>query len=152
VADGLDDDELLAALKGALSARHAVPDEFVEAAKNAFAWHNIDAELAQLTYDSTSGLEPAAMATRSDTAAIRELTFTSARLTIELEVTADSLFGQVIPAQAATIEIQPRTGGATLVSSDEVGFFSVETIPSGPFRLRCRAVGVDVVTAWVELS
>ena len=31
----------------------AVPPEFVEAGKNAFAWHNIDAELAQLTYDSS---------------------------------------------------------------------------------------------------
>lgn len=152
MADRLDDDQLLVALKDALSARHAVPDEFVEAAKNAFAWHNIDAELAQLTYDSTSGLESAAMATRSDTAYIRELTFTSPRLTIELAVTANSLVGQVIPAQAATIEIQSHAGGAAVVSSDEVGFFSVEPIPSGPFRLRCQAVGVDVVTAWVELS
>lgn len=151
MADGLNDDQLLAALKGALSARHAVPDEFVEAAKNAFAWHNIDAELAQLTYDSTSGLESAALATRSDTAAIRELTFTSPRLTIELEVTEDSLLGQVIPAQTATIEIQSRAGGAAVLSSDEVGFFSVEPIPAGPFRLRCRAAGIDVITAWVEL-
>ena len=151
MADGLDDDQLLAALKGALSARYAVPDEFVEAAKNAFAWHNIDAELAQLTYDSTSGLESAALATRSDTAAIRELTFTSPHLTIELEVTEDSLLGQVIPAQAATIEIQSPAGGAAVLSSDEVGFFSVEPIPAGPFRLRCRAAGIDVITAWVEL-
>ena len=30
----------------------AVPEWFVETGKNAYAWHNIDAELAQLTYDS----------------------------------------------------------------------------------------------------
>lgn len=151
MADDLDDDQLLTALKDALSARDAVPDEFIEAAKNAFAWHNIDAELAQLTYDSTSGLASAAMATRADTAAIRELTFTSARLTIELEVAEDSLLGQIIPAQVATIDIQSRAGSTQAVSSDEVGFFSVEPIPPGPFRLRCQAAGIDVVTAWVEL-
>ena len=49
VTDGWDDEELLAALRQALTARRAVPPEFVEAGKNAFAWHNIDAELAQLT-------------------------------------------------------------------------------------------------------
>lgn len=151
MADDLDDDRLLAALKDALSARQSVPREFVEAAKGAFAWHNIDAELAQLTYDSTCAVEPAAMATRSDTAAIRELTFTSPRLTIELEVTADSLLGQVIPVQAASIDVQRRAGGATAVSSDEVGFFAISPIPQEPFRLRCRAAGIDVVTAWVEL-
>src|SRR5262249_56172362 len=57
---GLSDDELLAALRHAVAARQAVPAEFVAAAKNAFAWHNIDAELAQLTYDSIrdAGLAP----------------------------------------------------------------------------------------------
>ncbi len=151
MADGLDDDQLLAALKDALSARHAVPHEFVEAAKNAYAWHNIDTELAQLTYDSARGLEPAALATRSDTAGIRELTFSSPRLTIELEVTADSLLGQVIPVQVVTIDIQYREGSTGTVSSDEVGFFSVSPIPEGLFRLRCRAAGIDVVTGWVTL-
>ncbi len=52
MADAWDDEELLAALRQAHRARQAVPPEFVEAAKSAFAWHNIDAELAQLTYDS----------------------------------------------------------------------------------------------------
>jgi hypothetical protein len=54
-----DDEELLAALREALAERQAVPPEFVEAAKNAFAWHNIDAELAELTYDSSRDAEAA---------------------------------------------------------------------------------------------
>ena len=47
-----DDEELLAALRQALRARQAVSPGFVEAGKGAFAWRTIDAELAQLTYDS----------------------------------------------------------------------------------------------------
>ena len=51
--DTWDDEQLLALLKESLRAHLAVPPEFVEAAKNAYAWHNIDAEIAQLTYDSS---------------------------------------------------------------------------------------------------
>ena len=48
-----DDEQLLAALTASIQARQAVPPEFIDAGKNAFAWHNIDAELAQLTGDTT---------------------------------------------------------------------------------------------------
>ena len=107
MADGWDDDALLAALRQAVAARQAVPAEFVEAGKNAFAWHNIDAELAQLTYDSTRDSDYAP-STRTETASIRALTFTSAHLTIELEVTSDSLLGQIVPTQTAAIKVQSR--------------------------------------------
>ena len=50
--EGWDDEQLLAALREAVRDRQAVPPWFVEMATNAYAWHNIDAELAQLTYDS----------------------------------------------------------------------------------------------------
>jgi hypothetical protein len=155
VTSGLDDELLFAALRQAIRARQAVPPEFVAAAKNAFAWHDIDAELAQLTYDSSHG--PALTATRAEAtqaeaASIRALTFTSPRLTIELEVNEDSLLGQVVPAQAATIEVQHRAGSRTAVPSDEVGCFAVHPIPREPFRLRCQTAGnADVLTGWITL-
>ena len=97
-----DDEELFAELQHAIRARRDVPPEFVEAAKSAFAWRNIDAELAQLTYDSTDSARRSdlAAATRSEPASIRALTFTSAAMTIELEVTEDSVLGQVVPGPA----------------------------------------------------
>ena len=151
VTDGWDDEELLAALGRALSARRAVPPEFVEAGKNAFAWHNIDAELAQLTYDSTRITDLAAP-TRAEAASIRALTFTSAQLTIELEVTADSLLGQIVPIQAATIEVQSSAGAQPPLPSDEIGCFTIHPIPRSPFRLRCRAgTNIDVLTGWITL-
>jgi len=145
------DEELLGELQQAISARRAVPPEFVEAAKNAFMWHNIDAELAQLTYDSTRSSELAA-ATRSEAAFIRALTFTSARLTIELEVAEDSVLGQIVPAQLATIEVQAQDGPASVISTDEIGCFSISPIPAGPFRLRCQvAASGDILTGWITL-
>jgi hypothetical protein len=147
-----DDDRLLAALREAFRAREAVPAEFIEAGKSAFAWHNIDAELAQLTYDSSrdEDYEPSL---RAEAASIRALTFTSAHLTVELEVTGDTLLGQIIPAQAGEIRVQPRDGGETTLTADEIGCFSIRPIPSGPFRLYCRA-GDDlaVQTGWITLD
>jgi hypothetical protein len=150
VSEVWDDEELLAALRQALYARQAVPPEFVEAGKNAFAWHNIDAELAQLTYDSSLDSDPAS--TRAETASIRALTFTSAHLTIELEVTHESLLGQMIPPQPGTVTIQPRDGAETTVSADEIGCFSIRPIPAGPFRLHCRTTAdADALTGWITL-
>lgn len=150
VTDGWDDEELLTALRQAISARQAVPPEFVAAGQNAFAWHNIDAELARLTYDSTRDLAPAA-ATRAEAASVRSLTFTSTHLTIELEVTEDSLLGQLVPVQPAVIEVQTSAGGHTEVASDEIGCFSIQPVPVGPFRLRCRAARLDVLTGWITV-
>ena len=149
--DGWDDDQLLGALRGAMRAREAVPPGFVEAAKGAYAWHNIDAELAQLTYDSSRD-EDRSAAVRSETATIRALTFTSAHTSIELEVTEDSLLGQVMPPGEGTIEAQTRAGATTTATVDEIGCFSIEPLPPGPFRLRCRTErGMDVMTGWITL-
>ena len=145
-----DDEQLLGALGEAIRARQAVPSWFVEMGKNAYAWHNIDAELAQLTYDSQAETKEPAFV-RSEAASIRALTFTSAHLSIELEVGKDSLLGQVIPPQAGTLETYTRTGLATL-PVDESGYFAVEPIPAGSFRLRFHTSGgADVVTGWITL-
>jgi hypothetical protein len=148
--DRWDDEELLAALGEAIKARQAVPAWFVETGKNAYAWHNIDAELAQLTYDSTRDQDTVA-AVRSEAASIRALTFTSGRLSMELEVTDRSLLGQIIPPRAGTLEVHTRAG-VTSSPVDEIGCFAVTPIPASPFRLRCRtADGADVLTGWITL-
>jgi hypothetical protein len=151
VSEGWDDEVLITALRQAVHARQAVPADFVAAAKNAFTWHNIDAELAQLTYDSSCEAEPV-RGTRSEAASIRSLTFTSAHMTIELEVSQDSLIGQIVPPQAGTIKILHRDSPETEVTADEIGCFSIHPIPSGPFRLHCRTTaGLDAFTGWIPL-
>jgi hypothetical protein len=151
VRSGWDDERLLAALSEAMKARAAVPSWFIETGKNAFAWHNIDAELAQLTYDSNEDqLEAVAM--RSETASIRALTFTSDHLTLELEVTGNSLLGQIFPARAGVLEIHTRAGEISTTEVDEIGCFSVDPIPGVPFRLRSGASdGTQVLTGWITI-
>jgi hypothetical protein len=149
--DSWDDEQLWTALRESIQARQAVPSWFIETGKNAFAWHNIDSELAQLTYDSERDRDEATMM-RAETASIRALTFTSAHLSLELEVTQGSLLGQIIPPRTGTLEIHPRAGQSTTTEVDELGCFSVEPIPPSPFRLRWRAGdGTDVMTGWITL-
>jgi len=149
--DGWDDDQLLVALREAMRARQAVPPKFVETGKRAYAWHNVDAELAQLTYDSSLDVNRLA-SVRSEMASVRALTFTSARFLIDLEVTDEALLGQIMPPQAGIIEAESQAGVTTTAPIDEVGSFSVDPVPPSPLRLRCRtADGTDLVTGWITL-
>jgi hypothetical protein len=152
VSASWDDEDLLTALRQALSSRKAVPAEFVDAGKHAFAWRNIDAELAELTYDSLTSVEDA-LSMRAETASIRALTFTSARLTIELEVVGDSVLGQIVPGQPAAITVQPKSGASALIDVDDIGRFLIQPLPTGLFRLRCRTTtGLEALTGWITLE
>ncbi len=147
-----DDDQLLAVLKESLQAQWQVPADFTEAGRSAYAWRNIDAELAELTYDSTTQDHALSPGVRSETASIRALTFTSDHLSIEIEVNEDSLLCQLVPTDEATIELQTRAGVVARIEVDEVGCFPIRPIPSAPFRLRCQtADGAIVVTGWIIL-
>jgi hypothetical protein len=146
-----DDEELLAALRDALAARSVVPQDFVAAGKAAYTWHGVDAELARLTYDSTRGAL-VQEAVRAEAASLRTLTFRSAHLTVELEVTEESLLGQIVPVQAGHVEVQLQAGAGPAVSIDATGWFTVRPIPAGLFRLHIQpATGPAVLTGWLTL-
>jgi Tfp pilus tip-associated adhesin PilY1 len=146
------DDELFAALKQALRAAQNVPKEFIEAGKAAYAWHNIDAELAALTYDSAVSVGAGTAVTRSEPATLRALTFAASQLTLELEVTGDALRGQLVPPQAGTIEVRTAAGPVADAAVDEVGYFVIRPVPSGSFRLSCRTTsGITILTGWIAL-
>jgi hypothetical protein len=89
---------------------------------------------------------------RSETASIRALTFTSAHLSVELEVTGNSLLGQLFPTREGELEIHTRAGEISTTDVDEIGCFSVDPIPESPFRLRCHtADGTNVLTGWITI-
>jgi len=147
-----DDEQLLAALDDVLWTGSAVPRDFVEAGKAIYTWRSIDAELAALIYDSAAVGEPQPALTRAKPAPLRAMTFTSAALTIELEVMQDALLGQVVPPQSGEVGVVDEHGEHTAEEIDEVGCFAIRPIPSSPFRLHCRtADGSSVVTSWIAV-
>jgi hypothetical protein len=144
-----DDDKLLASLGNALREADDVPRSMVEAGKAAFAWRNIDAELATLAHDSAHDKSWELAVTRSKPAPLRYLTFTSTELTIELEITSGALLGQIVPPGPGDIEVLMAAGPVATTAINEVGYFTIRPVPSGPFRLLCHfPAGADVLTGW----
>ncbi len=149
-----DDDQLLAALRAALRSEHNVPAEFTATGKATFAWHDIDAELAALTYDSAfEGADAGSAGLRAESANLRSLTFTSRELTLEIEVTEGALLGQLVPPGPGRIEARTIDGDVVTAVIDQVGGFTICPIPGGPFRLYCHATsGASILTSWLTLK
>ena len=68
--DGWDDEQLLDALRQSLAASRDMPPGTIDAAQSAYAWRDVDTELAQLSFDSSRDQE-LALSRRSETAAVR---------------------------------------------------------------------------------
>lgn len=88
----------------------------------------------------------------------RQLSFRASGLTIELEISGGGdyrrLLGQLIPRQAAVVEIR-HAEGMTAVDADALGRFSAEIVPLGRISLRCR-LGAEtdqspVMTGWIVI-
>ena len=146
---GWSDEELLGALRDALTAADDLPRNFVDAGKAAFAWRTIDAELAALTYDSAwDALEPVPI--RSESATLRSLTFASEEWTIEIELTPDAVLGQLDPAEAGTVRARGDGGEFGAAAIDDLGFFALRPVPGGPYRLICTTTsGTTILTGWI---
>lgn len=123
--------DLLAAVERALFSVDPPPEHVIAHAKAAQTWQSIDAELAELVYDSTTS---DAVAVRGST---REVTFRAPGVEVEVMVLSErhrSLVGQVVPAQQAVVELRHRDA-ATSTTTDRLGRFSFERLPPGPIKL-----------------
>jgi hypothetical protein len=147
-----DDDRLLAELGEAMRTAQQVPDSFVQAGKSAFAWYDIDSELARLISDSAAEnpAEPATAGMRSERAVLRSLTFATAELTIDVDVQPDALRGQVVPAQSGTVQVRSHGDAVQDYPIDELGWFVIRPVPSTPYRLSVRLDGgTSALTDWI---
>lgn len=142
------DDELLEEeLRQAAAVLDPVPAALLQSAVDAFALVDLDARVAELTFDSLADAIPVRGA--ADTA--RMLTFTAGEVTLDVEVTEEGLIGQVLPPGPARIEVLDGPRPAASVTADDMGRFTAETAPSGPFALRLRTDDDVVVTEWLRV-
>src|SRR3954451_11891577 len=131
----VDDERWLADLREALQEARQVPRSVLEAGYSAYAWRTIDAELAELTYDSSTE-DPALAGARSQQAPLRALTFATGSVTLELQIEPPVLLGQVVPPQPGELLVSLGDGTSRTVPVDDLGCFTVDPIPAVPFRLR----------------
>jgi hypothetical protein len=145
-------------LRTAANAFDPVPPELLGDAMRAYALRALDAELAELTFDSWD--EAAAVRVRG-AGAPRLLTFTAGELVVEIEVAGGRLAGRLsrVPAEMpaemgvpAEIGVQ-RRDGERLLRSDPLGRFTAASLAPGPLRLRLTPAygGTPVVTSWIRI-
>lgn len=154
----MNDQDLEDELRGIAARVDPVPAELMLAAEAAFAWRTIEAELAELVFDSlTTAAAGSRAADRPEERLAlvrgggpRMLTFATDGLTVELEVTrlggAHRLLGQLLPPSAASVEIR-HPDGVLRTEADELGRFAAEQVSAGPISIRC----LGVVTDWVAI-
>jgi hypothetical protein len=141
------EDAIFSELKRVVADSDPVPGQVLAAAIDSETWRRVDAELAELVYDSVVDAELVRNARGT-----RQLTFEAPELTVELEVRPAALDGQLVPPQPAQIELRHSEGNLTAVA-DRLGHFRVEHIPQGPVSLRCQPDGgsTPTVTSWVVI-
>ncbi|MGO9583973.1 MAG: hypothetical protein ACLP36_14360 [Acidimicrobiales bacterium] len=113
---------------------------------------SIDDEPAALVYDSN--LDADLLAAVRGGRNVRQLTFEAGDLALEMELSGTGrLMGQVVPPQAAVVELRHR-GGTTALEADELGCFQVAAMPEGPVSFRCRpkrSAAHSIATSWITL-
>ncbi|GAA4205176.1 hypothetical protein GCM10022252_65320 [Streptosporangium oxazolinicum] len=144
----MSDDELEAELRRAIELFDPVPSHLQQIAVEAFTLRTLDAELAELVFDSLSG--PSQVRGEGQP---RMLTFQGAGLTVDLEVTVTAtggrVVGQLMPPRH--LEVEVLGGHPVTLAADDLGRFIYEDVPPGPFSLRCRLGDATVVTEWITV-
>lgn len=142
-----DDDRMLELLRQALDefplrlvpADEEPPPDLIAGSRFVYDWHNMDAELAEIEFDSAVNTELAGV--RSPGGTLRELTFVTdgRRLEIEIEPGPSSvcISGRIEP---------PAVGTVQLVVGGDV--FRGEVMPDGSFEIDDVAHGT--VLAFID--
>lgn len=147
------DDDLFEEVRGVIADPEPVPPEALVAAREAWTWRRIDAELAELVADSAAG---AGVLVRGGESS-RLLSFEVADVGIDVEVTSSPagrrMIGQVMPGGGGRLVVR-RAADSITVPVDDAGRFQVDAVPPGPVSLRWESPDLAsgaVETAWTTL-
>jgi len=145
------DDDLLRELEHAVADRRGVPVHLVAAAKAAFEWRSVEEELELLTLSYDSSLDEVIGVRGSASTALRMLVFDAEHVTVELQLGADVLMGQVVPADSDRVVLECADGRVDEADPDDAGVFLLRRPARGPVRLRCRHHSAVMVTEWMPI-
>lgn len=142
------EEDLRGVLREYYTATDPVPARMRAAALAAFAWRDVDHDLAELSTDSLLVAAPI----RSQ-GGPRLLTFTVGEVGIEIEVDGTGptrqIVGQVIPPAVGAVRLR---AAAQTTRADDLGRFFFFAVPAGRFSLTwVPDVGSGCNTAWIDI-
>lgn len=146
-------DAALRALGEALQAADGPPPDLIAQAKLSFTWRTIDAELAELSFDSAAAGELAGVRGGESS---RTLTFETPSVVVDVEISPAGpghfdLVGSLMPTAAGMAHQRPD-GTETAVAVDDLGRFTADGLGAGPLRFVIdTGGGARVVTDWFSL-
>lgn len=144
-----DDDALLADLGDALREVSPTADRVAQQGRGALVWRTIDTDLllATLSFDSSA---PGASTDRAGETEGRVLVFHAEPLSVELELQADRIVGQILPPAQGEVTLESADGSTVALVTDDLGFFLAPPPSSGAIRLRCETPTARLVTGWFQ--
>jgi len=152
LGESVDDAKLLRRIGKMLDEVDPVPGDVLAAARSAFAWRDLDAQLARLV----DAEQLVGSATRAH-GEHRLLTFEAPGVTVAIEATeingARKLIGQLVPSgpHHVALESAAQAGQSLNAPVDHLGRFTLSSVPAGLVRLKCvMPDGTQVVTEWVD--
>jgi hypothetical protein len=148
------DDALEARLRTVIGKVDPVPPLVDEAARAAFGWGTIDADLAELLRDSAD--EPVEAGVRGAGTGPRQLSFESPQLGIELEVVTTGprsrrVEGQLLPPGEATVTLERPGEDSVSVQADELGRFVLDGLRAGVVRLHVALRSAQIAVPWTSI-
>ncbi|HET8738789.1 MAG TPA: hypothetical protein VFO17_03545 [Acidimicrobiia bacterium] len=146
----MQDEKVLEALGRGLEQSDPVPEDVIEFAKASYTWRDIDAELAELEFDSVDQEAPNGV---RSSATARLISFQAGQwmLDIEFDPTSGRLMGAISPQTRYTVDVH-SAGGFFTTESDDLGRFQAEGVVSGPLSMVLRFEGGQTIkTQWVVL-
>lgn len=141
------DDELLQELRTALQ-EAPVDESVIRAARAAFSWRTVDADIELLCLESGAGLTTGAPVRGSGQGM---LSFHGERRSVEIEIDQAGITGLLTPPQPAQVTLVTADGAQATTRADEVGCFTFPPPGHGPLRIECRLDADRFITEWVTV-
>lgn len=150
------DEELMAELTAAVEEETAVSDRRRSAARAAFTWRTVDAELAELLHDSALDAGAAVRSGPGDAGGPRMLSFRRSAVTLEVEVDGDEVLGEVVEdggseTGPATVTLQRPDAEDRTTETDASGFFRFSDVGPGSVRFVVSRAGWSLTTPWATI-
>jgi hypothetical protein len=145
-----DDERLLRDLAEAMGQVAPLAETVAEQGMAAFSWRNVDQDLLLAGLYSDSSMQPVTNS-RAESGSTRVLVFGTSPLSVELEVTANQILGQIMPPDIGEIQLETADGTTLHITADDLGFFVAPPLTGKLVRLRCDTAAGRLITEWVRL-